>query len=247
MVATKYRITIGICDGWIFENIKMNNLIQTDLFTTADVPTSSPTIANTHVSCSCGQSGKYKTIVIDPPWKYGVWGKRNEITSSYKKFKVNIETPLPYPYMTLDEIKALPIKDLADENCELYVWTTQKYLPVTFELIDHWGFKYCTTLSWCKKPRGTGQGGVYCPTTEFIVHGRIGNMPKVKRIDSTWFEVKRPHNSHSTKPEFFQDMIETVSDAPRLEMFARREREGWDVFGNEVSNSIKLNAGNNYS
>ena len=65
-------------------------------------------------------------------------------------------------------------------------------------------------------------------------------MPKVKRIDSTWFHTKRPHNSHSTKPEFFQDLIEQVAEAPRLEMFARREREGWDVFGNEVNNSIDL-------
>ena len=65
-------------------------------------------------------------------------------------------------------------------------------------------------------------------------------MPKVKRVDSTWWQVKRPHNSHSTKPEFFQDMIEVVSDYPRLEMFARRQREGWDVFGDEVEGSIEL-------
>jgi len=148
---------------------------------------------------------------------------------------------MPYKTMTVDEIKALPIEDLADENCELYLWTTQKYLPESFEVIRAWGFKYCQTLIWCKKPRGLGQGGVYCPTNEFLLLGRKGKMPKVKRVDSTWFLTKRPHNSHSTKPEFFQDMIEKVTEEPRLELFARRKRDGWDVWGNEVESDIRIN------
>jgi len=86
---------------------------------------------------------------------------------------------------------------------------------------------------------GKGQGGVYCPTNEFLILGRKGRMPKVERVDSTWFEVKRT-GKHSKKPEFFQDMIEAVSEEPRLEMFARRERVGWDVFGNEVKGSIHI-------
>ena len=175
---------------------------------------------------------KYKTIVVDPPWKYGKWGT-NSGKGSRGDFsgRKEVVIDLPYEYMTIDEIKSLPIKDIADENCEMYLWTTQKYLPIAFDVIKCWGFKYCQTLVWCKKPRGTGQGGVYCPTNEFLILGRIGKMPKVKRIDSTWFEVKRQKH-HSTKPEFFQDMIETVSEEPRLEMFARRERKGWAVFGN---------------
>jgi N6-adenosine-specific RNA methylase IME4 len=148
--------------------------------------------------------------------------------------------PLPYPTMTVDEIKALPVNTLADDNCELYLWTTQKYLPHAFGVIEAWGFKYCQTLIWCKQPRGTGQGGVYCPTNEFLLLARIGKAPIVKRIDSTWFLTKRPHNSHSTKPEFFQDMIEQVSNPPRIELFARRKRIGWDVWGNEVNNDLEL-------
>ena len=70
-------------------------------------------------------------------------------------------------------------------------------------------------------------------------HLNANKMPKVERIDTTWWEVKR-QMKHSKKPEFFQDLIEQVSEAPRLEMFARREREGWDVFGNEVNNSVDL-------
>lgn len=142
--------------------------------------------------------------------------------------------------MTIDEIKRLPLINYADDNCELYLWTTQKYLPYSFDVLKAWGWKYCQTLIWCKKPRGTGQGGVYCPTNEFLILGRRGKMPKVKRVDSTCWQIKRPHNSHSTKPEFFQDMIETVSEPPRLEIFARRKRAGWDVFGNEVESDIQL-------
>jgi len=180
---------------------------------------------------------RYSTIVVDPPWRYGKWGK-----ASKPNYEGHIpkESDLPYDWMSVEEIKALPVGSLANKNCELYLWTTQKYLPDTFEVIKSWGFKYCQTLTWCKKPMGKGQGGVYCPTTEFLILARRGKMPKVERIDTTWWQVSRAWKTHSKKPEFFQDLIEQVSEAPRLEMFARREREGWDVFGNEVNNSIDL-------
>jgi len=183
---------------------------------------------------------KYKTIVVDPPWKYGKWGKNGGKTDICKGFAADTQNlPLPYPSMSLAEIAALPIPDFAEVDCELYVWTTQKYLPHTFPLLETWGFKYCETLTWCKEPRGTGQGGLFTPTTEFIVHGRIGKMPAKDRIDSTWWKVTRP-NVHSKKPESFQDIIEQVSDTPRLEMFARRYRLGWDVWGNEVDSHIQI-------
>lgn len=185
------------------------------------------------------QKGKYKTILIDPPWEYGKWGKPSKKSQASKGVQ-DMVIDMPYKTMTVEEIKLLPIGSLANKNCELYLWTTQKYLPDSFDVLKAWGFKYCQTLTWCKKPRGTGQGGVYCPTTEFLILARIGKMPKVDRIDTTWWEVKRPHNKHSAKPENFQDIIETVSKPPRLEMFARRYRMGWDVWGNEVESDIKL-------
>lgn len=181
---------------------------------------------------------KYSTIVIDPPWEYGIWGSGSE--KALVQGKANGPKPLPYNSMTIQQIKELPIKNMASENCELYLWVTQKYLPYCFDIIKSWGFKYCQTITWCKNPMGTGQGGVYCPTTEFLILSRKGKMPKVKRVDSTWFNIKR-QKKHSKKPEFFQDLIETVTEYPRLEMFARRNRIGWDVFGNEVDNSININ------
>lgn len=172
---------------------------------------------------------------MDPPWPYGAWGKASDRTRS----NFPDSTPLPFPSMSIKEIKSLPLRDYADKNCELYLWTTGKYLPISFDILKGWGWKYCQTLTWCKRPRGTGQGGIYCPTSEFLILGRRGKMPKVKRVDSTWWQITRTRR-HSQKPEFFQDMIETVSEPPRLEIFARRKRPGWDVFGNEVESDIQL-------
>jgi len=176
--------------------------------------------------------GGYKCIVVDPPWKYGKWGKASIAPrgSSYEPQ----DSEMPYETMSVEDIKAMRIAELAADDCDLYLWTTGKYLPVAFEVLQAWGFKYCQTLTWCKKPKGTGQGGLYCPTTEFLLLGRRGKMPKDKtRLDSTWWEVKRPMK-HSKKPEFFQDQIEQMSNGPRIELFARRPRDGWDVWGNEV-------------
>jgi len=204
-------------------------------------------------------ANKYQTIVVDPPWQYGAWGgsSGNYYTKSGARWKSHAGrvSEMKYPTMSLVDIEKLPVSSIAADNCELYLWVTQRYLPAAFRIVESWGFKYCQTLTWCKRPRGLGQGGVYCPTTEFIILGRRGRMPKVRRVDTTWWLVKRPlgpsvrkgesRYSHSTKPEVFQDIIETVSEPPRIELFARRERHGWDVWGNEVPCSIELGAQNN--
>jgi N6-adenosine-specific RNA methylase IME4 len=177
----------------------------------------------------------FRCIVADPPWRYGKWGapanRPNNAETTYV---------LPYPAMGIEEIKALPVANLAADDCDIYLWVTQKYLPDAFDVLKSWGFRYCQTLTWCKTPRGTGQGGLYCPTTEFLILGRKGKAPKKKRVDTTWWNVKRPHNAHSAKPEHFQDIIETVSDGPRLELFARRKRHGWYSWGNEITPDVEI-------
>jgi len=151
---------------------------------------------------------------------------------------------MPYQTMSVDEIAAMPVGKLAADDCELYLWTTQKYLPESFRVVEAWGFRYCGVLTWCKTPRGTGQGGLYCPTTEFLVHGRKGKMPQEKRRqDSTWWNITRPHNAHSAKPEFFTDVIEAMSDGPRVELFARRQRLGWHTWGNQAFCHTSLGGG----
>jgi N6-adenosine-specific RNA methylase IME4 len=183
------------------------------------------------VGLNIPESG-YRTVLVDPPWQYGKWGKAS-VPPRGSKYNPQ-DSKMPYKTMSVDEIKKLPIVDISADNCDLYLWTTQKYLPFSFDVLTCWGFKYCQTLTWCKKPKGTGQGGLYCPTTEFLILGRKGKMPAgKKRIDTTWWEVKRPMR-HSQKPEFFQDIIEKQSDGPRVEIFARRKRQDWDVWGDEV-------------
>lgn len=187
--------------------------------------------------------GKFKCIVADPPWQYGKWGKGSG-KARYAEMTFNTDKPMPYPTMTVQEIAALPVAGCADGDCDLYLWTTQKYLPDAFVVIRAWGFHYCQTLVWCKTPMGLGQGGLFCPTTEFMLLGRKGRMPQGKRrIDSTWWNWKRAWKMHSRKPEAAQDMIETVSDGPRLELFARRNRPGWTCWGNEVNQDARAGQG----
>jgi N6-adenosine-specific RNA methylase IME4 len=181
---------------------------------------------------------KYQTIYVDPPWIYGKWGKGSD-KCAMANSSANVDTPLPYPAMSIEEISSLPIISLASENCELYLWTTQKYLPFSFDIIKAWGFKYCQTLTWCKIPMGTGQGGLFTPTTEFLLLGRKGKMPIRERINTTWFEVKR-QSRHSKKPDFFRQLIEGLSDGPRVELFARDKVRDWDVWGNEVESDITI-------
>lgn len=180
-------------------------------------------------------SKKYQVIYADPPWQYGSWGKANPKSRPNSKVY-----PMPYPTMTVEQIKLLPVNTISDDSCDLYLWTTQKYMRDAFDVLQEWGFKYCQTLTWCKMPRGTGQGGLYCPTTEFLVLGRKGKMPIKKRVDTTWWQIKRPHNSHSTKPDFFRNLVAQMGNAPRIELFARKKTDGWDVWGNEVENDIEI-------
>ena len=178
---------------------------------------------------------KYSIIYADPPWHYGKWGKCTP-GSLYATREVpkNFSTPMPYATMSLQAIMQIPVSSIACVDCELYLWTTQKYLPVSFDVIKAWGFKYCQTLTWCKTPMGTGQGGVYCPTTEFLLLARKGKAPKTKRIDTTWWNIKRTQK-HSKKPAFFRELIDSIyGDCDKIELFARERFDGWDAWGNEV-------------
>lgn len=177
---------------------------------------------------------KYHTILADPPWRYNrKWDTGSKKSVFGKKFNEK-SYPMPYKEMTLDEIKSLPVASIAEDDCELYLWVTQKYLPFVFDVITTWGFRYCQTLTWCKKPMGTGQGGVYTPTTEFLILARKGKMPKVKRFDTTWFPFPRT-GKHSMKPPLFYTVIKAVTMPPRIELFARqRLNPHFEYWGDEI-------------
>ena len=174
---------------------------------------------------------KYRTIVADPPWDVGrgpEWGSGGA------------SRPLTYPTMDVDAIAALPVADLAEKRAHLYVWTINAYIEDTYDIARHWGFRPSTLLTWCKAPNGIGLGGTYSLTTEHVLFCRRGVCPASERVDSTWWHWQR--GGHSRKPDAFLDMVERVSPAPRLEMFARRQRLGWDTWGNEALPHVELSA-----
>jgi N6-adenosine-specific RNA methylase IME4 len=185
----------------------------------------------------------YSTIVADPPWAQKGGPLKGGVGEGFAFPGKQVSRALPYPTMTLEAIKALPVADIAAPDAHLYMWTTNKYLPVAFEVVSEWGFNYSTTLVWAKNMMGGGLGGTYRVSTEFVLFARRGKLPSASTVRGTWFNWKRPYDQrgkpmHSAKPTEFYDMVNAVSSGPRLEMFARSPRGGWDVWGNEVTSDI---------
>jgi len=192
---------------------------------------------------------KYNVIYADPPWQQKAG---RPLSGGYKKEngvqvfnpKSNKSADLPYNTMKFEDIKSLPVKNLADDNCHLYMWVTNKYLMSANEIIKSWGFKYSTTLVWVKKPIGSGMGGTFKVATEFLIFATKGKVNALNKINGNWFQEKRQYvngyPSHSKKPDFFYELIEKVSSGNKIELFSRNKRDGWDSWGNEIKNDIDL-------
>lgn len=178
-------------------------------------------------------AGQYATIVADPPWRY---------KTTLPGFATTREARSAVPYDTLSvaEIAALPVADLAAPDAHLYLWTTNTHLPAAFAVAEAWGFKYSTLLVWVKTPRGFAGFPTYNVCTEYVLFCRRGSLQAKSRVERNWWEWRR--RQHSAKPEHFLDMVEAVSPGPYLEMFSRRHRLGWDVWGDQVESSIEVPA-----
>jgi N6-adenosine-specific RNA methylase IME4 len=173
---------------------------------------------------------KYRTIVADPPWPQQTVGKFRGKHSAPPK--------LPYPTMTLDAIKALPVADYAAPDAHLWLWTTNAHLFDAFDVLRAWGFTYLTTITWVKP---SGFGAWFASTTQHCLFGyREKCVFPGRRYAPTHFHAAPKR--HSAKPEQFYQLAEEVSAPARLELFARRRRLGWDVWGNEVESTIALAA-----
>ena len=177
----------------------------------------------------------YATIYADPPWDVmaGPLNGREGFGDA-----TGASRPLAYPSMTVEQIKALRVADVAADDAHLYLWTTNGYLPAAFDVVKSWGFRYSTTLVWAKKIMGGGLGGSFGISTEFLLFCRRGSLEHQRKHEGTWFDFKRPYDlrgkpMHSAKPAEFYAVIEGVSPGPYLEMFARSNRLGWDSWGNE--------------
>ncbi len=175
---------------------------------------------------------RYTTIVADPPWALE-WNANVGNGRSGRR-------GLPYPTMTLEEICALSVNDLAERDAHLWLWTTATFLWDAPRVALSWGFRPTYTLTWAKP--GIGVGGRFRHSAEFLLFCERGGALPIKRRDAgTWFGW--PKGEHSAKPDAFYDLVESVSPGPYLEMFARRARFGWDYWGDESLGTAELGAG----
>lgn len=165
--------------------------------------------------------GRYQTIVIDPPWDWGDEGDDDQFGRARPT----------YATMPFEEIQALPVGSLACDDAHLYLWITNRSLPKGFALLQAWGFRYITCLTWCKPV--FGQGNYYRGMTEQVLFGVKGSLPLLRNDVGTWFAAPRSQE-HSTKPEAFYSMVELCSPGPWLELFARSGRNGWVAWGAEA-------------
>ena len=167
---------------------------------------------------------KYNIIYADPAWDW--WTGWDKTYGNRRK--------VSYQTLSLDEIKNLPVIDIAADNAKLFMLTINKYLPDCFDVVKSWGFNYSTTLIWIKKPKGCGVGGTFAINAEYLIFATKGKQNALKKHTRCWFEHPRSH--HSKKPNMFRELIESTyhPDEAKIELFARERFLGWDAWGNEV-------------
>lgn len=171
---------------------------------------------------------KYQVIYADPPWAYS-----NKNTGGSMKSGSQSK----YPTMTLNEICNLKVP--AAKDSVLFLWATVPMMPEAFQVMHTWGFKYKTMITW-RKVMSLGMGYWWRGQTEHLLFGVKGKVKAFRMQEKNFIEHKV--GRHSEKPAVFRELIEraTVHMPDKLEMFARVESPGWEVFGNEVDNSIKI-------
>jgi len=171
--------------------------------------------------------GKYRTLIVDPPWP---------IEKIIREVRPNQDV-FDYPVQSLDEIEsgkfnvAGEIPGLASDDCHLFLWTTEKFLPHSFKIIEKWGFNYIFTMVW-HKDGGFQPYGLPQYNCEFVVYGRKG---AIKFIDTKKFDCcfNGRRREHSRKPDEFYEVIKRVCPGPIADVFSREKREGIDSYGNE--------------
>ena len=166
--------------------------------------------------------GVFSTIVVDPPWD---WGDEGDI-DQFGRGKPT------YATMSYNDLLKLPVSKLADKDAHLYLWITNRSLPKGFALIEAWGFRYITTITWIKE--SIGMGNYFRGSTEHLLFGIRGSLPLARHDAGTWFAAPRG-KEHSEKPTEAYKLIESCSPGPYLEMFGRKQRGQWKVWGAEIT------------
>jgi len=162
--------------------------------------------------------GRYQVIVSDPPWKYD---SRAEDTTHRGK---NL-----YPDMTVEEICALPVASLAQDDCVLWLWTTNAFMRSAYQCLDAWGFKEKTILTWDKEIMGLGDW--LRNSTEHCILA-VKGRPVVSLTNQVTL-IRERRREHSRKPDAFYTMVNALCPGSKLEMFSRTSRDGWASWGAE--------------
>lgn len=165
----------------------------------------------------------FATILADPPWDVL---QRSASRGAIRHYRL----------MSATEIAALPVKPLVAEAAHLWLWVTNATVFAGRQVMEAWGFTYRSILTWVK-PR-FGMGTYLRTQTEHLLLGTRGHVPVRFRGQGSWFYA--PVQEHSHKPEEQYAIIERISPGPYLELFARRRRPGWSVWGNEVDSDVEL-------
>ena len=174
---------------------------------------------------------KYNIIYADPPWSYK--DKRDKHPRLCGGATVHYDT------MSMEDLKQLPVQDISDDNCYIFMWATFPNLQEALDLMKIWGFKYKTLgFSWIKTNKVNGKPffgiGYYMKSNcEVCLMGLKGKPFKVSNsISSVLIE---PREEHSKKPDITRDnIVKFCGDVPRIELFARERINGWDSWGNEI-------------
>ena len=171
---------------------------------------------------------RYSVILADPPWSYRDKCNSGERGAGYK-----------YDVMSLDDIKGLPIRTIAADDCALFMWATYPMLPEAFNVLDAWGFTYrVVAFTWVKTTRhgklAMGMGNWSRANAEPCL---LATRGKPKRVSASVHSViMSERREHSRKPDEARDrIVQLMGDVPRIELFARERVDGWTAWGNEIS------------
>lgn len=178
--------------------------------------------------------GQFSTILADPPWQFQ--NRTGKMAPEHKRLS-------RYATLTLDDIKAIPVANVAAPASHLYLWVPNALLAEGLAVLQAWGFTYKSNIVWHKirkdgGPDGRGVGFYFRNVTELVlfgVRGSMRTMPPGRRQVNFLATQKR---EHSRKPDEFYDIVESCSPGPYLELFARHRREGWENWGNEVPKAV---------
>ena len=186
---------------------------------------------------------RYRTIVADPPWPIEWSGGCRIAGHSTGSRLRHVKRALPYTVMTVEAIAALPVAELADDDAHLFLWVPDRFLidGDGARVARAWGFSPGRLLIWHKT--GYGLGTFPRPQHEALIVCKRGSLDfSVRTVGSVhqWRSAyEHGARAHSRKPDAALDLIEQASPGPYVELFARRHRLGWDVWGDESANTAQ--------